>query len=121
MRREFFMSVLGVMIAFALAGSSVPAVAVTVGWGTPTLLETNSAGDSQNPQVAVDPSGSAIAVWHQGGGARWNIWANRFVPGIGWDTAAYVTLIRFDQTPPRLFGIIFFKQDALDWQGGSSS
>jgi hypothetical protein len=49
------------------------------GWGTATLVETDNAGDALVPQVAVDGSGNAVAVWYQSDGTRSNIWANRFV------------------------------------------
>jgi predicted enzyme related to lactoylglutathione lyase len=57
-----------------------------VGWGSPQPIETNT-GNAFFPQVAVDPSGNAVAIWHQYDGERYNIWANRFVAGMGWETA----------------------------------
>ncbi|MFA9462174.1 DUF7151 family protein [Thiohalorhabdus sp. Cl-TMA] len=53
------------------------------GWGVAEVLETgnDTAGD---PQVGVDDSGNAIAVWEQSDGTRDNIWANRYVAGSGW-------------------------------------
>jgi len=57
-------------------------------WGTPTLIETDDTGSLQYPQVAVDPSGNATAVWHgaQMGSSDFLIGGNRFVPGAGWGT-----------------------------------
>jgi hypothetical protein len=60
-----------------------------VGWGVATLIETD-AGDAINPQVAMDASGNGIAVWEQFDGTRGNIWANRYVVGVGWGTAAMI-------------------------------
>ncbi|MDH3202924.1 MAG: Ig-like domain-containing protein [Myxococcales bacterium] len=57
-----------------------------VGWGVAELIETDDAGSALDPDVAVGPDGEAIAVWHQSDGDRNNIWANRFTPGVGWDT-----------------------------------
>jgi len=57
------------------------------GWDAPQLIETDDAGDVFRPQVAMDPSGNAIAVWQQSDGTRYNIWANRHTPGGGWETA----------------------------------
>jgi hypothetical protein len=51
------------------------------GWGTAAMLETNNAGDATLPQIAMDPSGNALAVWQQSDGARTNIWSNRFEAG----------------------------------------
>ena len=53
------------------------------GWGTAVLIETDNVGNAYNPQVAVDESGNAIAVWKQFDGTRSNIWANRYVVGEG--------------------------------------
>jgi Bacterial Ig-like domain len=60
------------------------------GWGTATLIETDNLGDANYPQVAVDVSGNALAVWEQSDGTRTNIWANRYVVGTGWGTAALI-------------------------------
>jgi hypothetical protein len=48
------------------------------GWGTATLIETDNLGPAVFPQVAMDGSGNAIAVWLQSDGTRNNIWANRY-------------------------------------------
>jgi len=60
------------------------------GWGTGTLIETNNAGDATNPQVAMDSSGNAIAVWSQSDGTYYNIVANRYTPSGGWGTATLI-------------------------------
>ncbi len=62
---------------------------VTAGWGAPVAIESYDA-ISEHPQVAVDPTGAAIAVWGQSDGANWAIAANRYVPGVGWGSAAYI-------------------------------
>ena len=56
---------------------------VGTGWGTATLIETSDSGDAYFPQVAVDDSGNAIAVWYQDDGLRNNIYSNRYVVGTG--------------------------------------
>ncbi len=45
-------------------------------------------GDAEAPSVGFDASGQALAVWRQSDGVRYNLWANRYVPGAGWGTAA---------------------------------
>ena len=60
---------------------------VGTGWGVATLIETDNLGDAARPQVAVDGSGNATAVWHQFDGALYNTWSSRYVVGIGWGTA----------------------------------
>ena len=66
-------------------------------WGTATLIETDNAGDVRYPQVAVDGSGNAVAVWSQSDGTRNNTWANRYVAGGSWGTA---TLVEADNAGP---------------------
>jgi hypothetical protein len=47
-------------------------------WGTAKLIETDNAGNALVPEVAIGPSGNALAVWSQSDGTRSNIWSNRF-------------------------------------------
>ncbi len=60
------------------------------GWQTADLIETDNAGNAGSPQVAMDPNGNAIAAWYQNDGTRFNIWANRYVAGTGWQTAELI-------------------------------
>jgi len=55
-------------------------------WGTAELIEADNAGNALMPQIAIDSSGNAIAVWHQNDSTRYNIYANRF-NGTSWGTA----------------------------------
>ncbi len=59
------------------------------GWGTAVLL-TSAAGDADDPQIAIDSSGNAIAVWSQLDGANYNILTNRYVAGTGWGSAVII-------------------------------
>lgn len=53
-------------------------------WGTPLLLETNSAGSAIVPRVAMNAAGDAGVVWIQGlGGASTQVWTNRFSTASG--------------------------------------
>jgi hypothetical protein len=55
------------------------------GWGIPEKIEFNDAGSAINPQIVVDSSGNAIAVWEQEVGySNASIWANRYTSGAGW-------------------------------------
>ena len=45
---------------------------------------------------SFDNSGNATAVWSQSDGTRVNVWANRYVPGTGWETP---TLIESENGP----------------------
>ncbi|MGB8223568.1 MAG: Ig-like domain-containing protein, partial [Polyangiales bacterium] len=62
----------------------------TTGWGVAALIEVNNAGSAGSPQVALEPNGTAVAVWSQSDGTRTNIWANRFTPTGGWGAAGLV-------------------------------
>jgi hypothetical protein len=53
------------------------------------LLEASSES-VENPQIALDSSGNAIATWHQDDGLRTNIWANRYDAETGWGTAELI-------------------------------
>ncbi len=79
-------------------------------WGTAELIETNDLGRAWRPQIAIDSSGNAIAVWHQFDGTRDNIWANRF-DGSSWGTAE---LIETDNT-----GDAWVPQIAFDSSGNA--
>jgi len=66
--------------------------AVGAGWGNPATLDTDDTGDVSAPQVAVNAAGNAVVAWSwaaDGGGGNYvyNVWATRYVPGIGWGNA----------------------------------
>jgi hypothetical protein len=79
------------------------------GWGGAELIETDNVGHAQSPQVTVDGSGNAVAVWTQSDGAQYNIWANRYAAGSGWGRAE---LVETDDT-----GSAFGPQVAVDGVG----
>jgi predicted RNase H-like nuclease (RuvC/YqgF family) len=65
-------------------------------WGTAVLIETDNTGGAYNPQVAMNASGNAVAVWNQSDGTINNIWSNRYIASTGlWGTAV---LIETDNT-----------------------
>ena len=70
-------------------------------WGTATLIETD-VGVAGSPQVAVDGSGNALAVWYQFDGTRNNIWANRYIAGTGWGTATLIETYAGNATSPQV-------------------
>src|SRR5690606_34914802 len=63
---------------------------VGTGWETATLIETDDTGAAESPQVAVDATGNAIAVWQQSDGSSSYIWASRYDIEEGWGTATLV-------------------------------
>lgn len=57
------------------------------GWRGAELIETDNVGDAEDPRVATDPSGNAMAVWSQSDATGQGIRANRFTPQMGWGNA----------------------------------
>ena len=51
------------------------------GWAAAEIIETSDAGDALDPRVAMEPSGSAVAVWEQFDGSTFDIWSNRYEEG----------------------------------------
>ena len=47
------------------------------GWGTAGRIDADDRGTLSNPQVVMDPSGTAVAVWRVFGGPSHGIWSNR--------------------------------------------
>lgn len=60
------------------------------GWGISELIEFDDSTAAFNPDVSVDPSGNATAVWEHWGGPSMTIWSNRYVVGEGWEETALV-------------------------------
>jgi Coagulation Factor Xa inhibitory site len=58
-------------------------------WSAAVELSVPASGNAQWPQIALEPGGSTVAVWAQQG-ARFDIWANRYQPGVGWGTAVRI-------------------------------
>ena len=59
-------------------------------WGAAVLLETDDSGSTSDPRVAVDPEGSATAVWSQlGAAALRDVWSNRYTGG-SWGAALLI-------------------------------
>lgn len=58
-------------------------------WGTPGLIENDNAGAATAPQIAIDGSGNALAIWTQNNGTRVRVRVNRYTPD-GWGTAEWI-------------------------------
>ena len=58
------------------------------GWGTETMIQPTPAGDAAEPWVDMDSHGNALTVWTQSDGTHTTTWANRYLAGSGWGTAA---------------------------------
>ncbi len=57
------------------------------GWTEAHRLEESNAGDAIDPHVAMNPKGTAAAVWQQFDGRSFGIWCSRYTPSAGWRTA----------------------------------
>ena len=55
-------------------------------WGIAYLIENYNTGDAVMPQIAMNGAGTAMAIWSQSDGSRYNIWT-KFFNGTSWDTA----------------------------------
>ena len=79
---------------------------VGTGWETATLIESNNSAMAGEPQVAVDGSGNAIAVWRQSESTslaedtRINIESKRYVVGTGWGNATVISTYVSRFLPP---------------------
>jgi hypothetical protein len=72
------------------------------GWGTPELIQSSNADEGTAPQIAMDASGNALAVWSQSGGSVAGIWSNRYVAGSGWGTAVKIETETGVAHPPQI-------------------
>lgn len=70
-------------------------------WGMAAPIVTDD-GNNSGPQIAMDVNGNAIAVWTQDDGTRHNIWANRYVVGVGWETAGPIESNDGDNSSPQI-------------------
>jgi hypothetical protein len=62
------------------------------GWGTATLIETDSQGDASNLKVVANGDGSGFVVWAEPSvNASINLWAVRYSSANGWGPLTLVT------------------------------
>jgi hypothetical protein len=72
-------------------------------WRTEELIQTDNEGPASAAQVAVNPSGNALAVWVQSDSTRSKIWANRYTPTEGWGVAQRIDgIIQNDARDPQV-------------------
>lgn len=57
------------------------------GWGSPVLIESDSATDMAQPRIASDGNGDSIAMWIRQGGGIYNVRSVRYTAGSGWGVA----------------------------------
>jgi hypothetical protein len=71
------------------------------GWGTSVLVYA-SANIAATPQISIDRSGNALAVWRDSSLAGFSIWAGRYVRGGAWETAVQIEPGTGDATTPEV-------------------
>lgn len=53
-------------------------------WGTPALVSSSTSTAAFAPEIAINKSGSAMAVWYEDDNGTYNAYARSFTPGMGW-------------------------------------
>ncbi len=72
-------------------------------WGLATLLQTDNTGSGYAPQLAVNVSGHAVAVWHHYDGNRYHVWANHYDAVLGqWGAVQALTGSASDAFDPQV-------------------
>jgi predicted enzyme related to lactoylglutathione lyase len=94
------------LLAFCMAGCSANTDSVSTTTentrGTAVLVETNT-GSASNPQIVIDSSGNAIAIWSQYDGAYFSIYSNRYTASTGtWGSATLVEMNSGDANIPQI-------------------
>ncbi|MGB5696611.1 MAG: Ig-like domain-containing protein [Polyangiales bacterium] len=96
-------------------------------WGEPDRIDDYDDADKLLPDIAVDGSGIAHAVWSQTDPDFQNIWANQYTPGSGWGTPELIEppnidpLEDADATEPRIAvnaagnAFVVWRQTWQDW------
>ncbi|MBI3604397.1 MAG: hypothetical protein HY202_00010 [Nitrospirae bacterium] len=98
---------------------AVACVSTAKAWGTAARIE-SGVRDAYAPQIAMDGSGNAFAVWRQyytdpaTTFSGYVVWANRYVAGTGWGTAAIINNGYLDSGFPPLYA-----QIAMDVTGNA--
>ena len=114
---DFCRIILIIALLFSMAecnknGTTTPGV--TKGWGTAVIINSTdnvNFGDAELPQVVIDSSGNALAVWTQPDMSGQNIYSNRYTASTGlWGTPE---LIETDD------GTTNFPQIAMDPSGNA--
>jgi len=74
-------------------------------WQTAARIEPVGPTTTENPHVAVDRQGNAIAVWQRRDGVTRSIWSNRFAVGPGWGTPVQISVLSSANTDAELADI----------------
>ena len=92
-------SVLAVLIA--VGGAATAALAVSTSWSAPADLSAAGQG-AFDPQVTVDGSGLATAVWYRYDGSNYIVQASTSLNGAPWSTPANLSVAGQDAFDPQV-------------------
>jgi len=92
------------------------------GWNTIQLVE-NDLNNSEQPQVAIDPQGNAVAVWREYDNSQWNIMANTYDAETGqWGTPQLLEHLDTNASDPMVAMsangdavAVWWQYDTADW------
>ncbi|HOO71647.1 MAG TPA: hypothetical protein PK926_07785 [Spirochaetota bacterium] len=62
------------------------------GWSGASVIESDVSGSAEEPDLAMDTNGNAMAVWQLHDGSRSAIWGSRYTAGFGWGQEELVEL-----------------------------
>jgi hypothetical protein len=71
------------------------------GWGTPELIENNDNELVMDARLACNAKGDVVVVWEQYDGTCSSIYANRYVPGSGWEQTQMIDNNQYPAASPR--------------------
>jgi hypothetical protein len=91
------------------------------GWEPAAPLENNESGSTDYPSAAIDRAGHAIVVWRHRNGTRPDVWANRYVPGVGWGTAGPIEGDLVEPVGRPYISIGPNREAVAVWETGSAS
>ncbi|MCF6281589.1 MAG: Ig-like domain-containing protein [Candidatus Polarisedimenticolaceae bacterium] len=60
------------------------------GWGVVEIIENSDVPIPRDLNVAIDPSGNALAVWQQSHNEKESIYSNYYTAGTGWSSAELI-------------------------------
>lgn len=61
-----------------------------VGWGIAEKIETEDFDDATSRELYIDDNNVVTAIWSQWDATRSNLWANHYMPGVGWTGAVKI-------------------------------
>jgi hypothetical protein len=108
-KMSFYQAVMSVLLVVCLAGcsgsgSSSAPPAATPAWNTPVLIEADNTYGGYFPQIAMNASGNAVAIWLQDDSTNTNnVWSNRYTAATGlWGTPELIETYNTNGAAPKV-------------------